>query len=57
MTPLSLSPQKVFPQSQATPQIQDPVIDEQPSAEETISIPYASASKSIPGGSGHVAQG
>jgi len=36
--------------SQATPQIQDPVIDEQPSAEETtpIPIPDASASESIP---------
>ena len=34
--------------SQATPQIQDPVIDEQPSAEETTPIPEASASDSIP---------
>ena len=34
--------------SQATPQIQDPVIDEQPPAEETTPIPEASASNSIP---------
>lgn len=34
--------------SQATPHIQDPVIDEQPSAEETTPIPEASASESIP---------
>lgn len=36
--------------SHATPQVQDPVIDEQPSAEETTPIPEASASESIPTG-------
>jgi hypothetical protein len=34
--------------SQATPQIQDPVLDEHPSAEETTPIPEPSASESIP---------